>query len=104
MRRLLIVDDNEDSAEAMIMLAQSWGHEAAVASDGPRARTVALTFKPDMALVDIGLPGMDGYELARRLRQDSPDRDLYLMALTGYGREDDIQLARSAGFNEHIVK
>jgi CheY-like chemotaxis protein len=75
-----------------------------VANDGPSALTIALTFKPDMALVDIGLPGMDGYEVARGLRRASPDRDLYLMAVTGYGREDDIRLARAAGFNEHFVK
>ena len=103
-RRVLIVDDNKDSAESMMMLAQSWGHEAIVANDGPSALTIALTFEPDMALVDIGLPGMDGYEVARRLRKASPDRDLYLMALTGYGREEDIRLARAAGFNEHLVK
>jgi len=103
-RRVLIVDDNEDSAESLMMLAQSWGHEAVVACDGPSALTVALTFKPDMALVDIGLPGMNGYEVAKGLRKASPDRDLYLMALTGYGREEDIRLARAAGFNEHLVK
>ena len=87
-----------------MMLAQSWGHEAIVAKDGPSALTIALTFEPDMALVDIGLPGMDGYEVARQLRKASPGRDLYLMALTGYGREDDIRLAHEAGFNEHLVK
>jgi two-component system CheB/CheR fusion protein len=102
--RLLIVDDNEDSAESMMMLARAWGHDVAVANDGPGALTIALSFQPDMALVDIGLPGMDGYEVARRLRASSPDRDLFLMALTGYGREEDIRLSRAAGFNEHLVK
>ncbi len=103
-RRLLIVDDNEDSAESMMMLARAWGHEVVIANDGPGALTLALTFKPDMALVDIGLPGMDGYEVARRLREASPERDLYLMALTGYGRDEDIRLSRAAGFDEHLVK
>jgi CheY-like chemotaxis protein len=103
-RRLLIVDDNQDSAESMMMLAQSWGHEAMVANDGPSALKIALPFAPDMALVDIGLPGMDGYEVARRLRKASPDRELYLMALTGYGSEDDIRLAHAAGFDKHVVK
>lgn len=102
--RVLIVDDNEDSAESMMMLARSWGHEVVVANDGPVALTLALTFQPDIAMVDIGLPGMDGYEVARRLRKASPDRDLYLMALTGYGRADDVRLARSAGFDEHLIK
>jgi two-component system CheB/CheR fusion protein len=102
--RVLIVDDNEDSAESMMMLARSWGHEVAVANDGPVALTLALTFQPHIAMVDIGLPGMDGYEVARRLRKASPDRDLYLMALTGYGRADDVRLAREAGFDEHLIK
>jgi two-component system, sensor histidine kinase len=102
--RVLIVDDNEDSAESMMMLARSWGHEVAVANDGPVALTLALTFQPDIAMVDIGLPGMDGYEVARRLRKASSDRDLYLMALTGYGRADDVRLAREAGFDEHLIK
>jgi CheY-like chemotaxis protein len=102
--RVLIVDDNEDSAESMMMLARSWGHEVAVANDGPAALTLALTFQPHIAMVDIGLPGMDGYEIARRLRKASLDRDLYLMALTGYGRPDDIRLARAAGFDEHLIK
>jgi CheY-like chemotaxis protein len=102
--RVLIVDDNEDSAESMLLLARSWGHEVAVANDGPAALTLALTFRPDIAMVDIGMPGMDGYEVARRLRKGSPDRDLYLMALTGYGRADDVRLARAAGFDEHLVK
>ena len=87
-----------------MMLAREWGHEVAVANDGPGALTLAHSFKPDMALVDIGLPGMDGYEVARRLRAASPDRDLYLTALTGYGREEDIRLARAAGFDEHLTK
>jgi two-component system CheB/CheR fusion protein len=102
--RVLIVDDNEDSAESMMMLARSWGHDVAVANDGPTALTLALTFQPQIAMVDIGLPGMDGYEIARRLRKASLDRDLYLMALTGYGRPDDIRLARAAGFDEHLIK
>ena len=102
--RVLIVDDNADSAESMMMLARDWGHEVAVANDGAGALTIALTFQPDMALVDIGLPGMDGYEVARRLRKASPDRNLFLMALTGYGREEDVRLSRAAGFNEHLVK
>ncbi|MEP7245568.1 MAG: CheR family methyltransferase, partial [Gammaproteobacteria bacterium] len=102
--RLLIVDDNEDSAESMMMLARSWGHEVAVANDGPGALALAQTFNPDMALIDIGLPGMNGYEVAQRLRKASPEPNLYLMALTGYGRDDDIRLARAAGFDEHLIK
>ena len=103
-RRVLIVDDNRDSADSMSMLAQSWGHEAAVANDGPAALIVAISFRPDIALVDIGLPGMNGYEVAKRLRKAAPDRSLYLLAMTGYGRAADRQLALDAGFDEHLVK
>jgi two-component system CheB/CheR fusion protein len=103
-RRVLIVDDNRDSAESMSMLAQSWGHEATVANDGPAALIAAIGFQPDIAVVDIGLPGMDGYEVARRLRKVAPDRKLYLLAMTGYGRATDRQLALDAGFDEHLVK
>jgi CheY-like chemotaxis protein len=88
----------------MMMLARSWGHEAAVANDGPAALIVAIDFEPDMAVVDIGLPGMDGYEVARRLRKAAPERSLYLLAMTGYGREEDRKLALAAGFDEHLVK
>ncbi|MEJ0034744.1 MAG: ATP-binding protein [Gammaproteobacteria bacterium] len=103
-RRVLIVDDNEDSADSMMMLALEWGHEVAVANDGPGALKVALTFQPDVALIDIGLPGMNGYEVARRMREDSAGRNLRLMALTGYGRDEDIRLARAAGFDDHLIK
>ncbi|MEJ1963741.1 MAG: chemotaxis protein CheB [Gammaproteobacteria bacterium] len=103
-RRVLIVDDNRDSADSMSMLAQSWGHEAVVANDGPAALIIATSFRPDIAVVDIGLPGMDGYEVARRLRKGAPDRKLYLLAMTGYGRPADRQLALDAGFDEHLVK
>jgi two-component system CheB/CheR fusion protein len=103
-RRVLIIDDNADAAEALALLARSWGHEVAVAHDGPGALALAESFAPESALVDIGLPGMDGYELARRLREQPRYRDLMLVALTGYGREEDRNAARAAGFDVHLVK
>jgi two-component system CheB/CheR fusion protein len=103
-RRVLIVDDSSDTAESMALLARSWGHEVVIASDGPTALVLAEQFAPERALVDIGLPGMNGYELARRLREKAQHRDLYLIAVTGYGREGDKKAAEAAGFNMHLVK
>jgi two-component system CheB/CheR fusion protein len=100
--RVLIVDDNADAAQSLALLARAWGHEVAVASDGPSALALAQRFEPQRALVDIGLPGMSGYELARRLRTQHPQ--LYLVAMTGYGRETDRREAHSAGFDVHLVK
>lgn len=101
-RRVLIVDDNVDSSESLALLAQAWGHEVAVADDGPSALVLAKEFQPELALVDIGLPGMNGYELARRLR--AAHGDLCLVAMTGYGREEDRKTALAAGFDLHLVK
>ena len=103
-RRVLIIDDNADSAESLALLARSWGHEVAVAHDGPGALALAESFAPESVLVDIGLPGMDGYELARRFREQPRYRDLVLVALTGYGREEDRSAAYAAGFDDHLVK
>ena len=103
-RRVLIIDDDADSAEALALLAQSWGHQVAIAHDGPGALALAESFAPESVLVDIGLPGMDGYELARRLREQPRYRDLVLVALTGYGREQDRSAAHAAGFDDHLVK
>jgi two-component system CheB/CheR fusion protein len=103
-RRVLIIDDNVDSAESMVLLARSWGHEVAVARDGPSALALAESFAPESAVVDIGLPGMDGYELARRFREQPRYRDLSLVALTGYGRPEDRNAAHAAGFDVYLVK
>lgn len=101
-RRVLIVDDNADSADSLALLVRAWGHEVAVARDGPSALALAERFRPERALVDIGLPGMNGYELARLLRE--AHRDLYLVAMTGYGRDGDRKSAVDAGFDLHLVK
>jgi two-component system CheB/CheR fusion protein len=103
-RRVLIVDDNTDSAESMAGLVRAWGHEVAVAHDAIEALALASTFAPDTALVDIGLPGMNGYELARRWRATPGYQDLRLVAVTGYGRTEDRHAAREAGFDIHFVK
>jgi CheY-like chemotaxis protein len=99
-----VVDDNEEGARLLARLLRSFGHEAALAHDGPSALDAAIANPPDVILLDIGLPGMDGFEVARRLRQlDGPGRAL-LVALTGYGREDDMRRSREAGFDHHLIK
>ncbi len=102
--RVLVVDDNEDGARLLARLLRSGGHRASLAYDGPAALESALSEPPDVVLLDIGLPGMDGFEVARRLREsEGPNRAL-LVALTGYGREEDLRRSREAGFDHHMVK
>jgi CheY-like chemotaxis protein len=101
-RRVLVVDDNDDAAELLAELITMSGHAAVIAHDGPRALDLAATFHPEIALLDIGLPVMDGYELARRLRAQSAT--VRLIAVTGYAQESARERARAAGFDMHLVK
>ncbi|HEX7842569.1 MAG TPA: ATP-binding protein, partial [Kofleriaceae bacterium] len=102
--RVLVVDDNVDAAATLHEFIATLGHESAVAHDGIAALELASSFQPDIAVLDIGLPVMDGYELARKLREQ-PGRDkLRLIAVTGYGQETDRARAREAGFDHHLVK
>ncbi|HET9753450.1 MAG TPA: response regulator, partial [Myxococcales bacterium] len=103
-KRLLLVEDNPDIGETLRDLLQLLGHRVELVGDGLRAVQVALATQPDAALVDIGLPGIDGYEVARRLRASEGGRDLVLVALTGYGRPEDRERALAAGFDAHLVK
>jgi PAS domain S-box-containing protein len=103
-RSVLVVDDNADSAETMATLLQIWGHDVRIAGDGPAALALATDQRPDVVLLDIGLPGMTGYEVAERLRQLPDMADAVLVAMTGYGQEDDRQKSREAGFTLHLVK
>ena len=102
--RVLIVDDNCDAAESLGMLLEMENCQVSVAFDGARALEALETFKPDIALLDIGMPGMDGYELARRIRATQWGRKLVLVALTGWGQADDKKRAADAGFDEHLTK
>ena len=102
--RVLVVDDNADAAGTMAMLLELHGHVTREAGDGPAALATAAEFQPQMVLLDIGLPGMDGYEVARELRASPVTRGATLVALTGYGREEDRQLSLAAGFDHHLVK
>jgi CheY-like chemotaxis protein len=103
-RRVLVVEDNDDAREMLCRLLRLLGHEAHEAADGPTGVERALYLKPDLTLVDIGLPGLDGYEVARRIRADSAGRELRLVALTGYGLEEDRARALAAGYDLHLVK
>jgi signal transduction histidine kinase len=102
--RILVVDDNEDAAVGVAELLRVMGHEVAVAYDGPRALRAVEGFRPDVAILDIGLPVMDGYELARRLREVLGSEAPHLIALTGYGQEHDRLRSFEAGFEAHLVK
>ncbi|MDB4961982.1 MAG: Chemotaxis protein methyltransferase CheR [Myxococcales bacterium] len=99
--RILVVDDNDDAAYALKKALEVLGHTVETAHDGPDALRRVTSFKPNIALVDIGLPVMDGYELARRLREQQP---VHLVAVTGYGQESDFRRSAAAGFEQHLVK
>jgi signal transduction histidine kinase/ActR/RegA family two-component response regulator len=103
-RRVLIVDDNADSANSLAALLQLDMHEAEAVFTAHAALSLAVAFKPDIVLLDIGLPDMDGYEVARRLRALPGLHAVRLVALTGYGQAEDRQRAREAGFDDHLVK
>jgi CheY-like chemotaxis protein len=102
-RRILVVEDNADAREMLRHLLRLAGHEVLEAVDGPAGLEATLRARPDVALVDVGLPGFDGYELARRVRATG-DSSIYLVALTGYGQPDDRRQAMESGFDAHLVK
>jgi CheY-like chemotaxis protein len=102
--RVLVVDDNDDAATSMALMLRLHGHEAATATDGAGALASAADGHFDVVLLDIGLPGMDGYEVARRIRGEDWGRDLKLVALTGWGQSEDRRRSREAGFDLHLVK
>ena len=103
-KRILVVDDNRDSAESLGMLLEFLGADVKVALDGPGALEAYERYDPAVVLLDIGMPGMDGYEVARRIRTDFPNRDTAIVALTGWGQEEDRRRARAAGFDHHLIK
>ena len=102
--RVLVVDDNQDSADTLAILLRRAGHDVRACYGGQEALQFASTFHPDVILLDIGLPEIDGYEVARRFRQDPQFAAVRLIAITGYGQEADRQKSFEAGFNEHLVK
>ena len=102
--RILVVDDLNDAAASLAMVCELYGAQARVACDGLEALKVGASFLPDVVLMDISMPHMDGYEAARRLRAESWGKKVVLIALTGWGRQGDIEAARAAGFDGHLLK
>jgi CheY-like chemotaxis protein len=102
--RILVVDDNADSARGLARLLKLLGHEVRTAHDGREAIAVAQSYRPDIVLLDIGLPGMDGYDVARALRKDVVCRDMVIIAVSGYGQDEDRRRSQEAGFDFHLVK
>lgn len=102
--RVLVVEDNVDAAETLADLLRLWGYQVEVVHDGQAAVEVAPGFRPDAVLLDIGLPRMNGYEVARWLRRRSDLGGVLLIAVTGYGQESDRARGREAGFDHHLVK
>ena len=103
-KRVLVVDDNLDIADSTALLLEKLGHEVRTAHNGPAALEVARAFLPDLILMDIGLPGMNGYEVAQHIRLDPQFEHVRLVAVTGYARDSDVKLAEEAGFDSHLAK
>jgi PAS domain S-box-containing protein len=103
-RRILVIDDNRDAADSLALMLRADGHEVRAGFSAEDALALARDWRPEVLLLDIGLPVMDGYEVARRLRADAPTAGLRLVALTGYGQPQDIQRSAAAGFDAHLVK
>jgi CheY-like chemotaxis protein len=103
MLRVLVVDDWPDTIPTLQLLLQTWGYETCVASDGLTALTIAEDFKPDVVILDLGLPGMDGFEVAKRLRQNDRERPL-IIVLSGYCTKDDVQHSSEVGCDFHLAK
>jgi len=103
-RRILVVDDNRDSAEALATMLKLLGHDVATAHDGLAAVEGVRTFQPHVALLDIGMPNISGYEAARLIRQQPGGADVFLVALTGWGHDSDKRRSHEAGFDAHLVK
>ena len=103
-RSILIVEDNDDARESLRLLLESLGHRVIEAGDGPRALALALNHQPEVVLIDLGLPGLDGYEVARALRSSAIGKTAALIAVTGYGQAEDRRRSKEAGFDAHLVK
>jgi CheY-like chemotaxis protein len=102
--RVLVVDDNRDAADSLALLLELWGYQPVVAYDGEAALEVVADLAPIAALIDLGLPGLDGFELARLLRGLPQMGSVVLMAVTGYGREEDRRRCQDAGYDHHLLK
>jgi CheY-like chemotaxis protein len=103
-RRVLVVDDNRDLAESLALVLRLWGHEVAVAFDGPEALAAARAQAPEVMFLDIGLPLLDGFEVAKQLRSEPEMKRMRIIAVTGYGRDEDVRRSREVGIDLHLTK
>lgn len=103
-RRILVADDDQDSAESLAMLFQMMGHDVRSALNGLEAVDVAANFRPDLIVLDIGMPGLNGYEVCRRIRQQPWAQAVVIAALTGWTRDEDKDRSQEAGFDHYLVK
>ena len=103
-RKILVADDDQDSAESLALLFQLMGHDVRAAQSGLAAIDVAAEFRPDLIVLDIGMPGLDGYEVCRRIRQHDWAQTIVIAALTGWSRDEDRDRSEQAGFNHFLVK
>lgn len=103
-RRILVVDDNIDGANSLALLLQAMGHQVHVAHDGAEGIDTARRVRPQFLFVDIVMPGMDGYEVARQLRLEMPPSDLRIFAMSGFGQDEDRERGAQAGIDRHLVK
>lgn len=104
LRRIVVVDDNVDAADSLGLMLEMAGHQVRTANDGEAGIAVAAQFRPDVVLMDIGMPKLNGYEAARRMRQHPWSQGMVLVALTGWGQEGDRKKSADAGFDHHLVK
>jgi CheY-like chemotaxis protein len=103
-RRVLVVEDSPDARQSLRLLLEMAGHHVETSEDGPSGLAKLGAFRPDVALIDLGLPGMDGYAVARELRRRPDTRAIRLVAVTGYGQAEDRRRALAAGFDQHVTK
>src|SRR4051794_34355488 len=103
-RRVLVVDDNRDAADSLALLCQMWGYEVFTSYDGPSALDLYRRHRPCVILLDIGMPGMDGCEVTRRLRREFPGGGAVVVAVSGFGREEDRRRCTEAGVDRHMIK
>jgi CheY-like chemotaxis protein len=103
-RRILVADDNEDGAESLAMTLRMMGNETQTAYDGLQAIEAALSFRPELICLDIGMPKLNGYDTARRIREQPGGKEIVLVAVTGWGQDNDKRRSQEAGFNFHLVK
>jgi CheY-like chemotaxis protein len=102
--RILVIDDNQDSADSLAMMLELLGHEVRSATDGLAGLETARVFRPEVMFLDIFMPRLSGYDLARSIREQQWGKDVSLIALSGWGRDDNQRQVREAGFNHHLVK